>query len=740
MKNLPDNELIHLILNKIPIIFWKVDKNLKFTSSFGGGLKDLGLKENQVIGQSLFEYFQTDDINYLPIQAHLKALQGEKCEYIFLFGRLTFKSYVEPVYNEQNEIIGVIGFAINITDQEKIYEDLKVSETKYRALFESADEAIFLMDGEIVIDCNSATPQMFNCKREDIIGQTLYKFSPLTQPDGRNSIEKVKELIQNALNGIPQAFEWVHKKFTGESFYSEVRLNRVSIHDKNYILAIVRDISERKEKEQKIYLLARALESVNECVSITDLNHTIIFVNSAYEKVYGYKKEELIGKPIYILRSDKNTPEMVKDIYQKTLEGGWTGEIWNKRKNGEDFLIRLSTSPVYDEHKNIIALIGVATDITKEKELFNQIKYDAERLKILFENAPDAIFVCDYDGKIVEANRASEELVGWKKEEALGKTFFELNLFDRANFYKAAKVFYKALKTQPTGPDEIVIRHKKGDQIYIEVSTHPIVIEGKKLILCTARNITDRKKILFELARAKEEAERANRTKTLFFAQMSHEIRTPINAILGFSEVLKELFYESSDKEVRNYFDILQNAANTLLYTINQILDFSRIESGAFKYELKPISLTRTINEVIEMLKVLAEKKNLKLETDLPDEDVIVIADQYSLNGILINLINNSIKYSERGAIKITLQKDNDFAICKIEDEGIGMSEEFQKKLFSNFAQDLSEIKTKKEGTGLGLALTKRYIDLNKGEISVKSKRGIGTTVTFKIPLSKIQH
>ncbi|MGB9665006.1 MAG: PAS domain-containing protein, partial [Ignavibacteria bacterium] len=174
MKNLPENELIHLILRKIPIVFWTVDKNLKYTSSFGGGLKDLGLKENQVVGQSLFEYFQTDDENFLPIDAHLKALQGEKCEYIFRFGKLTFKSYVEPIYNEQNEIVGVIGFAINITEQEIIYENLKVSEAKYKALFESADDAIFLMDGEIFIDCNSAILRMFNCNRDDIIGQPLY--------------------------------------------------------------------------------------------------------------------------------------------------------------------------------------------------------------------------------------------------------------------------------------------------------------------------------------------------------------------------------------------------------------------------------------------------------------------------------------------------------------------------------------------------------------------------------------
>jgi len=737
MKNLSAKEIIQLIIDKLPIVFWTVDKNLIFTSSFGGGLKDLGLKENQVLGMSLYEYFQTKDKDYLPIAAHLRALRGERTEYVLHYKEFTYKSYVEPILDENNEIIGVIGFASNISEQENLFQTLKTSEEKYRVLFESAEDAIFLMDGDIFIDCNRATLKMFACRREDIIGQPPYKFSPPFQPDGRDSTEKAKELIQNALNGIPQAFEWVHTRLNGEKFYTEVRLNRILINDKFHLLAIVRDISERKERDRQIQLLARALESVNECVSITDLEDKVLYINSTFEKVYGYKREELVGKPISIVRSEKNTPEMVKDVLPKTLEGGWTGEIWNKRKNGEDFLIRLSTSPVLDENNQIIALIGVATDITKEKEQFEKIKYDAERLRILFENAPDAIFVADYEGKIVEANPASEKLVGWSKGEALGKTFFELNLFDKTNFYKAAKVFYKALKGEPTGPDEIIIRNKSGELIYIEVSTHPIIIENKKLILCTARNITERKKILFELARAKEEAERANRTKTLFFAQMSHEIRTPINSILGFSDVLKEYCQHQADKEMMGYFEILQNAANTLLQTINQILDFSRIESGAFKYELKPVSFNKAINEVYQMLKVLAEKKNLKLEVDLPKEDLIVLADQYSLNGILINLINNAIKYSDKGTIRVKLRSENDYAICEVKDEGVGMSEEFQKKLFTSFVREKSDDKKKKEGTGLGLALTKRYVELNRGDISVKSKKGVGTSVTFKIPLAK---
>jgi len=728
---------LELLLKQTDVIFWTTDKNLIVTSSFGAGLKKLGLNENQIVGLSLFEYFQTNDKNFKPIDSHLRALKGEKPNYLIEWNGRTYRSYLQPLYDSNNEIVGVSGFALDVTDETNFYEELKASEEKYKSLFESASDAIFLMDKEIFIDCNPATLKMFGCQREDIIGKPPYKFSPPFQPDGRTSKEKALELINRAFNGERLAFEWIHSKLDGTLFDAEVRLNRVSFKNNYYLLAIVRDISEKKGKEQQIRLLANALESVNECVSITDLNNRIIYINKKFSEIYGYSVNELIGKSILVVRSEKNDPEVVKQIYPQTLKGGWKGELWNKRKNGEEFLIRLSTSPVLDEQNKIIALIGVATDITKEKELFNKIKYDAERLKILFENAPEPIFVCDYNARILEINQASEDLVGWKKGEAINKTFFELNILDKKNFYKAAKVFYKAMKKQPTGPDELEIFTKKGEKLYVEVSTHPILIEGKNLILCTARNITEKKKILLELARAKEEAENANRQKTIFFAAMSHEIRTPINAILGFSEVLKDIFYEKSEPEVKNYFEILQNAAKTLLHIISQLLDFSRLEAGSFKYQIKEVNFNNEIIEVVDLLKMLAEKKNLKLQAELPSEEIIVKADQYTLNGIITNLLNNAIKYSDKGTIRIKLDKDDQFAICEILDEGIGMSEEFQKKLFTQFAREEADKLRKVEGSGLGLALTKKYIELNKGDISIQSKKGFGTKVIFRIPLAK---
>ncbi len=726
------------ILKQLNGIFWTVDKDLVFTSSFGGGLKKLGLTENQVIGQNLFQYFKTEDRNFEPIRKHLQALEGENVQYDLKWNNHIWRTRLQPQFDENGGIIGVIGFALDVTDEITFLESLKFSEEKYRALFESAKDAIFLMDKELFIDCNDATLKLFDCNREDIIGEPPYKFSPPTQPDGRDSKEKALELINRTLNGEKLTFEWVHTKLNGTPFYTEVSLNKINLKDSNYILAIVRDITEKKKYESEIKLLAYALESVNECVSITDKNDKLIYINKKFEEVYGYTRDELIGKPITILRSEKNAPEIIKDILPKTLEGGWLGELWNKRKNGEDFVIRLSTAPVLNEEGEIVGLIGVASDITREKELLNKIKYDSERLRILFENAPDAIFICDYDGRIVEANKVSEELVGWTKEEALNKSMFELKIFDKSNFRRAARVFYNAIKGNPTGPDEMKIKTRNGETVYIEVTTYPVTIDDKKLILCIARNINERKRIMTELARAKEQAEEANKKKTIFFASMSHELKAPLNSIIGFTEVLKDIFYEKSEPQIRHYFDIIQNASKTLLNTIIQLLDLTRIESGLFQYQIKELNFKEIIESAINLLQHLAEQKGLQIQTEFPEEKIIVNADEYTLNGILTNVLSNAIKYSDKGTIRIKVDKDkNDgYASCEIKDEGIGMSEEFQKKLFQHFTREASYDKKKREGTGLGLALTKKFIEINKGQIEIKSKKGEGTTVIFKIPLA----
>ena len=390
-------------------------------------------------------------------------------------------------------------FFTDITEKQKALDALKLIELKFKTLFESANDAIFLMKDDIFVDCNEKTTQLFKSAKSEIIGKNPYMFSPASQPDGKPSKSKAKKKITEAINGVPQFFEWRHTSFDGQQFDAEVSLKRIELQQEVYLQAIVRDISDRKQSEiiiseqkreldlllsnlpgmaykcannlnwtmqfvsegcyqltgyrkdelindkvvsysnlihkddqllvyetvqnavnnhesytiiyrintwqglekwvwekgraiyndkgdviclegfvtditerklaeEKINILAHALKSVSECVCITNMRDKIIFVNKSFTRVYGYSSNEITGKPISFIRSQKNDPAIVKKIFPETLAGGWTGELINKRKNGEEFLTHLSTSLITDDAGKPIALAGVSVEISDNKK------------------------------------------------------------------------------------------------------------------------------------------------------------------------------------------------------------------------------------------------------------------------------------------------------------------------------------------------------------------------------------
>ncbi|NOU47756.1 MAG: PAS domain S-box protein [Bacteroidales bacterium] len=275
----------------------------------------------------------------------------------------------------------MFGIHTDITKRRLTESEIKKSELKFKTLFESANDAIFLMDDEIFIDCNFKTGQIFGCSRQDIIEHSPVSFSPDYQPDGQLSSTRAKEKINAALRGEAQFFEWMHCRKDGSLFETEVSLNRIELDGKLFLQAIVRDISERKKAEEKINLLAHAIKNSADCICITDKNFKITFVNDSFCKVYDYMEEEIIGQQIAVIISKNNLPEIGKDLYSTiTKKEVWTGEVLNKRKSGNEFPIQLSLAPLLNNSGDLIAVVGVVRDITDRKQAEAEIKKANEEL------------------------------------------------------------------------------------------------------------------------------------------------------------------------------------------------------------------------------------------------------------------------------------------------------------------------------------------------------------------------
>src|SRR5690606_13763675 len=244
-------------------------------------------------------------------------------------------------------------------------------------------------------------------------------------------------------------------------------------------------------------------------------------------------------------------------------------------------------------------------------------------------------------------------------------------------------------------------------------------------------DINDRKIIEAELIHAKEKAEESERMKLLFLAQMSHEIRTPLNVILNYNAILKEEIQQGILDEFDDIFQGIENGGKRLMRTIDLILNMSDVQFGRYPVKMEQFNLEKLLTKLMKDFKSLAQEKNLVMILKNECEQPLVNADEYTLSQVFQNLIDNAIKYTEKGSITIRI-KENDYSKISIDviDSGIGVSEEFLPRIFDAFAQEETGYSRKFEGNGLGLSLTKKYIELNSGEITVKSKKGEGTTFT----------
>ena len=392
-----------------------------------------------------------------------------------------------------------------------------------------------------------------------------------------------------------------------ESDYDNTDVSQLTI-----MMSSVWRIVQKKDVEKKVKLLAHSLESVSECVSITDNNDVLMYVNEAFLKTYGYSENELIGKHISILRPEGFESENSLNILNHTIEGGWRGELMNIKKDGTVFPVLLSTSIIKDENKKPIALIGVAIDIT-------ELKKNAE-----------------------------------------------------------------------------------------------------------------------ELIAAKEKAEENDRLKTAFLHNISHEVRTPMNSIVGFSDLLADP--DTLPEERKHFTEIIIQNSNQLLSIINDIVNIATIEAGQERAIINPVNINSICNLVYEQFFHKAKNQNIVLifNNYLPNVESDVMTDGTKLTQILTNLINNALKFTQEGYIELGYSVEGNYLKFFVKDTGIGIPQEKYEEIFKRFSQLNLAKNYQYGGSGLGLSISKAYVELLGGKIWIHSSLGKGSTFYFTIPYTKI--
>ena len=377
------------------------------------------------------------------------------------------------------------------------------------------------------------------------------------------------------------------------------------------------------------------------------------------------------------------------------------------------------------------------TDIFKSKKAEDALLVSEIRYRRLFESAKDGILILDAEtGKIVDVNPFLIDLLGFSYEEFIEKTIWEIGSFKDiiSNYDK----FLELQKSEYIRYHDLPIITNHGRKIHVEFVSNVYLADNKKVIQCNIRDISQRIEIESELINAKEKAEESDRLKTSFLTNMSHEIRTPMNGILGFTELLKEPNLKSDD--LQDYINIIQISGTRMLNTINNIVDVSKIESGLIKINIAETNINQKMEFIYKFFKPEAEFKGLQffLKNSLTTKESIIKTDNEKVYGILTNLVKNAIKFTYEGSINFGYYKKGEFLEFFIKDTGVGIPENQKELIFERFRQGSESQNRGYEGSGLGLSIAKKYVEMLGGKIWVESQEGKGSTFYFTIPYNTV--
>lgn len=481
------------------------------------------------------------------------------------------------------------------------------------------------------------------------------------------------------------------------------------------------------------------LECSSDVILVLDAAGRVQFATGEGCKSLGYEAGEVVGKTAWDFVHPDNLAEQMEEVRRCFADPNYTSRSTARirRRDGSwldcEFVGRGALAPG-GEHVAVTTM----RDVSSGKRLEQELRQSEQYFRSLIQNSSDVISVFEQDGTIRFQSDALQKMFGFKPEEQIGRSIFEfLHPDDRE---RARRDFGRALADHSLVITvDYRIKHHDGRWIYCETTGRAAPDQsGRTVVITSTRDVTERRLFEQELARARDAAVESERLKSEFLANMSHEIRTPLNSIIGLAELLAE-----ANAEQREYVRNLQKSGDTLLRTISDILDLSKITAGKIVLEEADISVRSIAERAIAALGVQARKKQLEMSLAV-DQAVpaIVRGDAHRLEQVLNNIISNAVKFTERGAVsvKITLaDQSSSQAVVRFEvkDTGIGIPREAQHLLFHPFAQVDSSTTRQYGGSGLGLAIVAQLVELMGGHIGVESEPGVGSTFWFTARLAK---
>ena len=629
-----------------------------------------------------------------------------------------------------------VSLRAEISERQRTEIALRHTNETLQALVSASPRAIFMLDleGKVKI-WNPAAEQMFGWTETEVIDRPC----PILLDD---QLEDLTTLQSSLLQGKTYTrVEMTRQRKDGSAI--DIVFSAAPLPDNNGqingIVAVIADITEQKLQAAQVRLLQSVVVNTNDAIIVTEaeptagLGHRIIYVNEAFTSITGYHPHEVLGQTPKILQGVKTDRAELQKVRQAL--SAWesiTVEVINYRKDGSEFWNEFSLVPVADAKGWYTHWIAVQRDTTERKKVEQALRQSEERFRSLIENALDIIMILDINGTISYVSPSVSKVLGYDVTDLVGAN---IQKFIHADDW-AISIDRLTDTTSQESRLTIEFRHRHQDGTWriLEAISQPFVDSTDVMqMMVNARDITERKR-LDEIHLALEREKELSALKTRFFSMASHEFRTPLSTALAAAQVLEnsQQEWDNTEKRLRNLHRI-QDAVRNMVQLLDDILTINRAETGKLAFNPKTIALEAYCRHFIEEMKLNAGNQH-QLTFSCHGKSQHVCLDEKLLRSMLSNLLSNAIKYSPQGGdISLSLEFQLDNFIIKVQDQGIGILLEDQKQLFEPFHRG-KNVKTI-SGTGLGLVVVKKCVDLHQGHIVINSEVERGTTCIITIPL-----
>lgn len=632
------------------------------------------------------------------------------------------KGFYGPHYNAKGEIIGIIVVVTDITERKKLEDDLRAKEERFRTLVSNIPGAIYRCTN--TPDWNMEfisyeIREISGYPAGDFINNKIRSYASIIHPEDKNMVWKS---IQKAVaDKHPYDLEyriihahgnirWVHEK--GQGIFSEE--GKLSCLD-----GAIFDITERYEVQQKVQKLSIGIEQSPAIVVITDKDGNIEYVNKKFVELTQYTFEEVKGKNPRVLKSGEQSIEFYKQLWDAILSGReWTGEFHNKKKNGQMYWELARISPIKNQSGVITNFIAIKEDITERKRIEAELKKAYDTMYSIIESAPFGIYIVNEKGNIELVNPAMLNISGATQEQFMGLNVFDFSPYRSIGLADKIKQCFigERFKLETVEYTSSFGKKTTCRNFY----GIPLEESGANKALIIVEDITERKRL--------------ENMKDEFVSTVSHELRTPLSIMReGISQILEGLHGKVNPKQ-KHFLIVSLTGIDRITRIVNNLLDLSKIESGRIELKIEPVDFTEVAKSVGAVLKSVAQSKKLKIKYNFSQAKIETSADKDRITEVFLNLVNNAIKFTDKGYIQIDISDKEDYIESSIIDTGIGIAEEDVPKLFTKFEQFGRPAVPIEKGIGLGLVICKGIVELHGGKIWVNSKFGKGTTVTFTIP------